>query len=1460
LSDSGTNIGYAMLPVALSFEDITGNIARSLGIPLRNAGQRAGQDAGQAIAAGVEQAQGKVDAATTKVAAALKKVEDQTGKVRVAEAQYQALLDKGVTDAGRLAAAQEKVAAAQRNLTQAQNAHTNATGALTHAQEELTRAQEKGEQTGRRFTGALGDMGRSVGGALGNLKNLAIATAGIGSAMEIATSAMDMQSATAKMNASLGAIDDMAEQYGKSAASLYGRGFGESMGDVTKAVESVASTFPAISAEGAGAFDKAAERALNLAKVFDIDVAEATQTASQLITNGLAKDSTDAMDKVTAAFQRVPAAMRDELPEVLNEYGKHFQTFGMSGEAAMGLIVDMAPQGKIALDKTGDAIKELSIRATDGSKTTTTAFAMIGADGEKMANAITGGGPAAQEAMQQIATGLLGIADPAVRAQQAIALFGTPLEDLGVDKIPQFLTALSGASGSMNDTAGAADRLGNTVNDTAEHKLSVFGRAVKTGLIEGLGEAVGFLDTVWNSDGVQQYVTTVSGLFQQWWPKIVDVATPVLGVLLDIAKVAGPILVSALGTIVGAIGGVVTAGVGIVNFFRENKELALGLGVVLAATVGPALVSAAAGFTVATAKTVAFGIAQNAVSIATKAWAAAQWLLNVALTANPIGLIVAAIAAFVAGIIYAYKHSETFRKIVDAAWKAIKEAAKAVVDWFVDTAWPWLQKAWEAIGAGWTWLVDTAGEMWDGIKEKFTAMVDFVKGLPRTIADGARGLWDGLKGGLVAVLNWIGDKWNAFADKLSFHIPNPFGDDIDIKIPKLPHFGEFAVGGYTGNLPVKQIAGVVHGDEHVIRSPSRQRIERDHPGLLDHMNATGRVPGYELGGRVGAGYGLKSGTDTGGYGSSGDAFPQWVHDIEAKFGIKASTYAGHQESDRGEAGYAANPNHLNRGIDWTGSVDAMQKFAEWLKSVASTNPQLEQIIWQNPNTGQKIGWGGGADVSGGSYYDYDGGYNAHRNHVHTRFSAPLSTSGQPKPDDATTSVGTQLTSAIGISGSTPNYSGLSDDERSEKYDADNEAAQEAYDKELAALKEQFGLGDNPALEARGRALGKRKRDLAAQYRSDTAAAKGNQVRLDELKEQYQQASDALKDEEDQLADEKAAADDLKAENEPGFEAAKKELDKKYKGLAKERKKAYDAVKDSAKASSGNYPTTLSGWFGFAAEKLVGGQVASLLGVLGIPDNPGWLQGLSSFMGGLKVTDNATGKQLWPFSIDGDTSTASTGDADVTVDTHAGTGSAPGPANDQAAPVAKPAPGADWDAMAQKESGGNWSIPSDNAGQPFRGGLQILDSTWKQFGGEQYAATANLASKDQQIAIAEKILAGQGPGAWPNTFTPYTPPTTPPKKAWWDQPKLYDSGGWLDEGVHQVENRSGGPEPILTQDYWRIAQDGINVAMTMAKGFTGGGGKQLPPVTYNIRTATVEDAFTRAQQQEKIRLASKLDRY
>ncbi|MEU6374178.1 transglycosylase family protein [Streptomyces sp. NPDC046909] len=81
----------------------------------------------------------------------------------------------------------------------------------------------------------------------------------------------------------------------------------------------------------------------------------------------------------------------------------------------------------------------------------------------------------------------------------------------------------------------------------------------------------------------------------------------------------------------------------------------------------------------------------------------------------------------------------------------------------------------------------------------------------------------------------------------------------------------------------------------------------------------------------------------------------------------------------------------------------------------------------------------------------------------------------------------------------------------------------------------------------------------------------------------------------------------------------------------------------------------------------------------------------------------------------------------------------------AAGNASAATASEWDAVAQCESGGNWSI---NTGNGYYGGLQFSASTWAAYGGTAYASTANQATKAQQIEIAEKVLASQGKGAWP----------------------------------------------------------------------------------------------------------------
>ncbi|WP_371746883.1 transglycosylase family protein [Mycolicibacterium sp. YH-1] len=85
---------------------------------------------------------------------------------------------------------------------------------------------------------------------------------------------------------------------------------------------------------------------------------------------------------------------------------------------------------------------------------------------------------------------------------------------------------------------------------------------------------------------------------------------------------------------------------------------------------------------------------------------------------------------------------------------------------------------------------------------------------------------------------------------------------------------------------------------------------------------------------------------------------------------------------------------------------------------------------------------------------------------------------------------------------------------------------------------------------------------------------------------------------------------------------------------------------------------------------------------------------------------------------------------------------------------------EWDQVARCESGGNWAINTENG---YQGGLQFAPGAWNAYGGGEYASQAQLATKEQQIAVAERVLAHQGRGAWPvcgRSLSGATPPQRP----------------------------------------------------------------------------------------------------
>ena len=174
--------------------------------------------------------------------------------------------------------------------------------------------------------------------------------------------------------------------------------------------------------------------------------------------------------------------------------------------------------------------------------------------------------------------------------------------------------------------------------------------------------------------------------------------------------------------------------------------------------------------TSAPAKWLAMKAAMVAVKVATAAWTAAQWLLNAALNANPIGLVILAIAALAAAIIWLWNNNEDFRNFVIAAWEKIREVVSAVVDWFKANVAPVLAAIWEKVSAALSVLWDVYKAVWGKI---FSVVWEVVKWLAEKawpiiswvwerIAEGAKitwtilkRVWDGIYNVIKPVADWI---------------------------------------------------------------------------------------------------------------------------------------------------------------------------------------------------------------------------------------------------------------------------------------------------------------------------------------------------------------------------------------------------------------------------------------------------------------------------------------------------------------------------------------------------------------------------------------------------------------------------------------------------------------------------------------------------------------------------------
>lgn len=320
-----------------------------------------------------------------------------------------------------------------------------------------------------KWEGPLGEVGKKMPGwmaAAGATAAVAVAAA-FGAAL---SNAINIDAANDKVAAQLGLTEAEAARAGEAAAGAYGNAFGADMASVQAATAGVISSIAGMRDANVEDLQAITEKVLTLSDGFEIEADRISQVVGQMLSTGLASSAEEGLDLLTAALQKVPAAVREDIMDATDEYGPFFAAVGMSGEEAMGALVAASEKGMYGIDKTGDAVKEFSIRATDMSSASVAAYEAAGLSAEEMAAKILAGGEEGAEGFQQVIDGLLSIEDPVARANAAIGLFGTPLEDLGVNEIPTFLQGLSGMSGGLGDVKGAADDMAASMGDNVATK------------------------------------------------------------------------------------------------------------------------------------------------------------------------------------------------------------------------------------------------------------------------------------------------------------------------------------------------------------------------------------------------------------------------------------------------------------------------------------------------------------------------------------------------------------------------------------------------------------------------------------------------------------------------------------------------------------------------------------------------------------------------------------------------------------------------------------------------------------------------------------------------------------------------------------------------------------------------------------------------------------------------------
>ena len=299
--------------------------------------------------------------------------------------------------------------------------------------------------------GTMGQAAATVG------KGFAGITAGAAAAATATTGLLarlgdGFNQAVNQIGASTGATGKDLKQLGQIAQAVYSHNFGDSLEDVADGISVVRQTTQLMGKE----LQAATEAGFALRDTFGYDLAESARTASSLMKN-FQIDAEKAYNIIAVGAQN-GADQNGDLLDTLNEYSAQYAALGLSADQFVNGLISGAKAGVFSIDKVGDAVKEFNIRAKDGSKSTTDAFATLKLNAAKTMQAFASGGDTAQRAFFQVVRALESMQDPVAKNQTAVALFGTQYEDLEQTVLP-VLASMEDSSKQAYDALGQINQV-----------------------------------------------------------------------------------------------------------------------------------------------------------------------------------------------------------------------------------------------------------------------------------------------------------------------------------------------------------------------------------------------------------------------------------------------------------------------------------------------------------------------------------------------------------------------------------------------------------------------------------------------------------------------------------------------------------------------------------------------------------------------------------------------------------------------------------------------------------------------------------------------------------------------------------------------------------------------------------------------------------------------------------------